>query len=70
MYVTDKFGFGKVLVFGSLCQIVAYAIQCAAPPFPLFVISYAINGVGIAVQVRICDFDSFAIQNLLCFLQS
>ncbi|KAF9558507.1 MFS general substrate transporter [Agrocybe pediades] len=50
IYATGKFGFGKVIVFGSVCQIVAYAIQCAAPPFPVFVMTYAVNGVGVALQ--------------------
>ncbi|KAF9528651.1 MFS general substrate transporter [Crepidotus variabilis] len=58
IYLTDRFGFGKVggnlslivIFFGSLCQVVAYAIQCSAPPFPAFVLAYSINGIGIALQ--------------------
>ncbi|KAF9553571.1 MFS general substrate transporter [Agrocybe pediades] len=50
IYLTDRLGFGKVIVFGSICQIVAYSIQCSAPPFPVFVLASAINGVGIAIQ--------------------
>ena len=30
--------------------MVAYAIQSPAPPFPVFVIAYAINGFGISLQ--------------------
>ncbi|KAF9455361.1 major facilitator superfamily domain-containing protein, partial [Collybia nuda] len=45
--LSDKLGFGKVC---SLCQIVAYTLQAPALPFPVFVIAYAINGVGIALQ--------------------
>lgn len=48
--LTDKLGFGKMLVFGSLCQVIAYAIQAASPPFPVFVLAFVINGVGIAIQ--------------------
>ncbi|KAL0570179.1 hypothetical protein V5O48_011784 [Marasmius crinis-equi] len=48
--ISDKLGFGKVLVLGSTLQIIAYAIQSAAPPFPAFVLGYTINGVGIALQ--------------------
>ncbi|KAK7044707.1 MFS domain-containing protein [Favolaschia claudopus] len=48
--LTDRLGFGKMLFFGSLCQIVAYSIQAPAPPFPVFVLSFVINGVGIAIQ--------------------
>ncbi|KAF9475148.1 MFS general substrate transporter [Pholiota conissans] len=50
MYMTPRFGFGKVIVFGAVCQAVAYAIQCSAPPFPVFVMAYTINGVGMALQ--------------------
>ncbi|KAJ7753373.1 major facilitator superfamily domain-containing protein [Mycena maculata] len=46
--LSDKLGFGKVM--GSMCQIVAYAIQAPAPPFPVFVLSFVINGVGVAIQ--------------------
>ncbi|KDR80389.1 hypothetical protein GALMADRAFT_223273 [Galerina marginata CBS 339.88] len=48
--MTDRFGFGKTIVFGSLCQVVAYAIQSTAPPFPVYVMAYTINGVGLALQ--------------------
>jgi hypothetical protein len=36
---------------GSICQIIAYALQAPAPPFPVFVLSFVINGVGMAIQV-------------------
>ncbi|KAJ6627841.1 major facilitator superfamily domain-containing protein [Mycena sp. CBHHK59/15] len=35
---------------GALCQIIAYAMQAPAPPFPVFVLSFVINGVGMAIQ--------------------
>ncbi|EMD35606.1 hypothetical protein CERSUDRAFT_85549 [Gelatoporia subvermispora B] len=35
---------------GSIAQCVAYALEAPAPPFPVFVIAYAINGFGIALQ--------------------
>ncbi|KAF8172836.1 major facilitator superfamily domain-containing protein [Mycena galopus ATCC 62051] len=47
MHWADKVGFGKVC---ALCQLVAYTIQAPAPPFPLFVLSFALSGVGIAIQ--------------------
>ncbi|KAF8813139.1 MFS general substrate transporter [Phlegmacium glaucopus] len=50
IYLTDKFGFGKTIVYGSLCQVIAYAIQSSAPPFPAYVLAYSINGVGLALQ--------------------
>ncbi|KAJ7033674.1 major facilitator superfamily domain-containing protein [Mycena alexandri] len=48
--LTDRLGFGKMIFLGSLCQIVAYAMQAPAPPFPVFVLSFVINGVGVAIQ--------------------
>jgi MFS family permease len=40
----------QLLVGGSLCQAIAYAIQASAPPFPLFCLAGAINGFGISIQ--------------------
>ncbi|KAH7910277.1 MFS general substrate transporter [Hygrophoropsis aurantiaca] len=48
--LNPKFGFGKVIVLGSICQVIAYCIEAAAPPFPAFVLGYAINGFGMALQ--------------------
>ncbi|KDQ58647.1 hypothetical protein JAAARDRAFT_155195 [Jaapia argillacea MUCL 33604] len=48
--LTEKLGFGKVIVLGSSLQTIAYAIQAPAPPFPVFAIAYALNGFGIALQ--------------------
>ncbi|KAG1748273.1 MFS general substrate transporter [Suillus paluster] len=50
LYLDGKFGFGKVIVLGSACQVIAYAIESAALPFPAFVLGYAINGFGMALQ--------------------
>ncbi|KAK0201452.1 MFS general substrate transporter [Desarmillaria ectypa] len=46
----DRIGFGKVLVVGALCQVAVYALQSAALPFPVFVMTFAINGIGMALQ--------------------
>ena len=40
----------QLIVGGSLCQVVAYAIQASAPPFPLFCLAGAVNGFGISIQ--------------------
>ncbi|KZP18121.1 MFS general substrate transporter [Athelia psychrophila] len=50
--VTDRFGFGKVIVFGAFCQVIAYTLEAAGEvlPFPAFVLGYAINGIGMALQ--------------------
>ncbi|KAJ7591682.1 MFS general substrate transporter [Mycena floridula] len=35
---------------GSVFQMVAYTLQAPALPFPVFVLSYCINGIGMALQ--------------------
>lgn len=50
VWLLDRFGFGKVVVLGAVSQIIAYAIQCPAPPFPVFVLSYFFSGFGISLQ--------------------
>ncbi|QRW04845.1 major facilitator superfamily transporter [Ceratobasidium sp. AG-Ba] len=44
--MTDRFGFGKVIVLGALCQVIGYCILSPAPPFPVMCIAYSINGFG------------------------
>ncbi|KAI0918795.1 hypothetical protein AcW1_009483 [Taiwanofungus camphoratus] len=48
--LTDRFGFGTVMVIGSVAQMIGYALEAPAPPFPVFVIGYAVNGFGISLQ--------------------
>ncbi|KAF8843925.1 MFS general substrate transporter [Paxillus ammoniavirescens] len=48
--LNDRYGFGKLIVLGSTLQIIGYSIEAAAPPFPAFVLGYAINGIGMALQ--------------------
>ncbi|OCH86759.1 MFS general substrate transporter [Obba rivulosa] len=50
VHLTDRLGLGKVMVLGSVAQCIAYALEAPAPPFPVFVVAYAINGFGIALQ--------------------
>ncbi|KIY68294.1 MFS general substrate transporter [Cylindrobasidium torrendii FP15055 ss-10] len=50
MHFSPRLGFGKLVVMGASLQVIAYALQSAALPFPAFVIAYTINGVGLAVQ--------------------
>ena len=42
--------FHKVIVGGSLCQVIAYIIQTTAPPFPFFCLAGVINGFGMSIQ--------------------
>ncbi|GLB45227.1 putative MFS general substrate transporter [Lyophyllum shimeji] len=48
--LSDKLGFGKVMVIGSLFEVVAYSLMVPALPFPVLAIAYFINGIGIAMQ--------------------
>lgn len=41
----------KVSLAASCLQVIGYAIQSAAPPFPLFVITFAINGVALGIHI-------------------
>ncbi|KAI9458666.1 MFS general substrate transporter [Lactarius psammicola] len=50
VFLNDKLGFGKTIALGSAAQMVAFGIQASAPPFPLFVIAYAINGFGASFE--------------------
>ncbi|KAG1776365.1 MFS general substrate transporter [Suillus placidus] len=48
--LVEKLGFGKVMVLGSLFQVLAYCIESSGPPFPVFIFAYFINGIGLALQ--------------------
>ncbi|EIW78183.1 MFS general substrate transporter [Coniophora puteana RWD-64-598 SS2] len=48
--LTEKVGFGKLVVLGSALQATGYAIEAAAPPFPVFVLGYYVAGFGMALQ--------------------
>ncbi|KAG1901123.1 MFS general substrate transporter [Suillus fuscotomentosus] len=47
LYLDGRFGFGKAR---TACQVIAYAIEAGALPFPAFVLGYAMNGFGLALQ--------------------
>ena len=40
------------MVIGATAQTVGYIINSPAPPFPVLVLSFAINGFGLALQAR------------------
>ncbi|KAI0828615.1 major facilitator superfamily domain-containing protein [Trametes gibbosa] len=50
VWLTERFGFGTVMVIGSMAQVIGYAIEAPAPPFPALVLGYAINGFGLSLQ--------------------
>ncbi|TBU62655.1 MFS general substrate transporter [Dichomitus squalens] len=55
VWLTDKFGFGKCLVIGSVCQIAAYAMMVPAGPFPLMCLAFMIIGFGLSLQNAHCN---------------
>ncbi|KAM5546104.1 hypothetical protein V8D89_000230 [Ganoderma adspersum] len=55
VWLTDKIGFGKCMILGSLCQLIAYAIVIPAGPFPLICIAFTIAGFGISLQNAHCN---------------
>ncbi|KAF8544546.1 major facilitator superfamily domain-containing protein [Trichophaea hybrida] len=50
VHLTARIGTGGVMLLGSILQMLAHALQLWKPPFPLFVITYFLAGVGIAYQ--------------------
>ncbi|KZT51826.1 MFS general substrate transporter [Calocera cornea HHB12733] len=48
--LTDRLGFGKVVVLGAALEIVGFAIEAAAPPWPVFLVAYALNGFAVAIM--------------------
>ncbi|KAH0835909.1 MFS general substrate transporter [Lanmaoa asiatica] len=53
LVLNDRYGFGKVVPCysdRSVLQVIGYTIEAAALPFPAFVLGYAINGIGMALQ--------------------
>ncbi|KAI0332816.1 MFS general substrate transporter [Cubamyces sp. BRFM 1775] len=55
IYLTDKFGMGKVLVAGSMFQIAAYAMLSPAGPFPLMCTAFVFIGFGLSLQNAHCN---------------
>ncbi|OJT08121.1 Bypass of stop codon protein 6 [Trametes pubescens] len=48
LYLTDRFGFGKMVVFASVVAMVGFSLESAAPPFPAYVIGYLFSGFGMS----------------------
>jgi len=46
VWLADKFGFGKIVVMGSCCQLIAAILESTGPPFPVFALAFAFNGFG------------------------
>jgi len=48
-----------MLVLGTLFQMLSFGMQSFAPQFPVFVASFAIGGIGMAIQVSYLLSDNF-----------
>ncbi|KAI0750141.1 MFS general substrate transporter [Daedaleopsis nitida] len=55
VYLTDRFGFGKILVFGSMCQLAGYIILAPVGPFPLMCLAFVLIGLGLSLQNAHCN---------------
>ncbi|TDL25163.1 MFS general substrate transporter [Rickenella mellea] len=53
VYMTDKFGFGKVMVIGAMAQTIGFAMEAPAPPFPIMCIAFIFTGWGVALQAAL-----------------
>ncbi|CCL99205.1 uncharacterized protein FIBRA_01220 [Fibroporia radiculosa] len=50
VYLNHRFGFGKVLVIGSVFQLAAYVLIAPGGPFPIMCVAFSFSGFGIALQ--------------------
>ncbi|KAF9042586.1 MFS general substrate transporter [Hymenopellis radicata] len=48
--LTDRFGFGKVAFFSTLCQVLVFSLQAIGLPFPAYVALFIPNGIGLSLQ--------------------
>ncbi|KAJ9107428.1 hypothetical protein QFC21_000879 [Naganishia friedmannii] len=52
VWLTDRLGFGMVILVGAIVQGISFALICWAPPFGLFVFAMYLNGLGTGLQER------------------
>ncbi|QRV93944.1 major facilitator superfamily transporter [Ceratobasidium sp. AG-Ba] len=50
VHLTDRYGFGRVLITGSAFQIVVYSVLSITPPFPVMCVALMVNGIGMSFQ--------------------
>ncbi|KAG0640358.1 major facilitator superfamily domain-containing protein [Tuber brumale] len=50
VHLTARLGMGGVLTLGAVFQLSAYCLMFWKPPYPLFVFSFFLSGLGIAYQ--------------------
>ena len=51
VWLNDRFGFGKAILLGALCQLAGYIAISPCPPFPVLICVYVVVGFGNALQV-------------------
>lgn len=49
--IIRKLTHNKVIVLGTVIQVIVYAIEIPTPPFPVWVFAFGLYGVGTALQV-------------------
>ncbi|KIM47156.1 hypothetical protein M413DRAFT_270463 [Hebeloma cylindrosporum] len=50
VWLNDRFGFGKTILLGAICQLAGYITIAPCPPFPVLVCVYVVVGFGNALQ--------------------
>ncbi|KAH8829030.1 MFS general substrate transporter [Flagelloscypha sp. PMI_526] len=50
VHLSDRLSFGRTLLLGGFLQSIGCALQAGTLPFPVFAISFAINGMGKSLQ--------------------
>ncbi|EIN13104.1 MFS general substrate transporter [Punctularia strigosozonata HHB-11173 SS5] len=49
VWLADRLGLGKAMFIAALSPVIAYCIQAAAPPFPLFAAACVFSGFGFSI---------------------
>jgi hypothetical protein len=52
LFISYLNGYEPSIRVGSIFQVIAYSLEASALPFPGFVFGYAVNGIGMALQVN------------------
>jgi fucose permease len=55
IWFNDRLGFGKTIVLGAVCQLLAYAFIIPAFPFPVLACAYFVAGFGLSLQAAQCN---------------
>ncbi|CAE6424301.1 unnamed protein product [Rhizoctonia solani] len=63
MYLSDRFGFGRLIFLGGVCQIISYAILVPALPFPAMALAFVLTGFGIGLQDALANGFVSALRN-------